>query len=193
MPKKPSFKHHKYSPKEQRRLTDLLLNCKEYKERTLIGPKTNNKKGQCVVVDDHNFHNPYYPRGPKKFSIQQLVYVIKTGFLPDNTGIRNTKIQIDLSHVCHRSNCVNMQDRHIVAEEHWKNDRRRQHLKEIISTFRDICKGILEVAKSVLLRGTTKMKAYIRCIDCPELCKNCDCVPPCFKNFNECCPSLLTE
>lgn len=198
MPSKPSFTqnfdYHEYSLSERRHLNNLLINCEEYKEQTLLGPdKTTNEKGPCILVEDHPFHNPYYPRGPKKFTIQQVVYIVKHGVLPDNTKTRNTKYQIDLSHACHRNNCINIGDRHFVAEEHWKNDRRRQHLIKITSLFKNICKQILEIAKSGckrMLRTKTKEKAFIRCIEC-DLCKDCD--PPCFKNFNSCCSSLLTE
>ena len=196
MPKKPSFPHHKYSSAEQRYFEQLLINCTEYKEQTLVGPdKSTNKKGQCILVEDHPFHNPYYPRGPKKLSIQQLAYIVKHKVLPDNTGIRNTRDQFDLSHVCHRDNCINMRDRHIVAEEHWKNKHRQKHHTEILQLFKDICLHIMEIAKTgckKMFRSNTKQKAYICCVDCPDLCKGC-CNPPCFKNFNSCCSSLLTE
>ena len=167
MPRKPSHPIHKFTAEERAILQERLAVNDNWKNRKYIGPR---QRGACIIVKKTAIHNPFYPKGPRNLSLQQLVFIVKYGHLADNRKVRNTKHQIDLSHVCGRELCINIADRHFVAEEHWRNILRRRHHNLIKNLFRGICKRILELASNVSkrkLRANTTKKAFVRCVECP--------------------------
>ena len=186
--KAPCYRHWRFSASQRRYFDDLLQEHEVWENRRLVGPKSS-KHRQCILVDDHPFHNPFYPvTGPANLDPQQIKFLVKFGFLPNNKYIRKKRNQIDLSHVCGRSDCVNVDKGHIVAEEHWRNKLRQIHHNIIDNLFKAICNRITEAlskASKRMLRSNSKPQFCTECVEIPQEDDICTCEPRCFKNCDE--------
>ena len=173
MPRPPAYRVTKFSKEEGSILLAKLLNHKVWNSRRFIGP---NRWNCCILIDEARLRNPF-PKGPRYLTPVQIAWIARTGHLPNNAAIQNKKYFIELSHLCGRSNCINVVGRHMLAEEHWKNMRRMKHHRLIRSKYLKA----KSTATKQRLRASTKRKYIDSNIKLSH--SECSCKRKCFKFF----------
>ena len=173
MPRPLTYCVTKFSKKEGRILLSTLVSHEAWDSRTFVGP---NRQNCCILIDEARIRNPF-PKGPRYVTPVQIAWIARTGHLPNNAAITSKKYEIELSHVCGRSNCINVVGRHILAEEHWKNMRRKKHHKLIRSKYQ----SAMSKATEKRMRAAAKKKYIDSNIKLSR--SECSCNRKCFKFF----------
>ena len=187
-PKRPARRHTFKKWQSNHLYHEKLLKSQSYKNRKYIGPKT--PRGQCIIVRRVRFRNKFWPIGPKRISPQQIAFINKHGWLPIND--KQSKNQVDLTHICGRGRCINLENRHIVIGDHKRNMAQIKHHNKCDDLYAEQNSNRRKRSKrngrKWKMRSSTKKKGKPICIECPT--DICDCSTHkgrdkgCFKNFD---------
>ena len=186
MPRDPDYEFTRFTANERDFLVSKLVQHEAYKNRRFLG---SGRREPCILIDDILIRNPYHEearggKGPAFLRPRQIMFIHVHHHLPNNEGIEDRSDHIELSHVCHRKNCINVRGRHIVAEEHWWNMWRIwcHLLIKLLFQEENDAETQRKANSERRLRSHTKSTAS-RCFELDK--KLCDCFPHCFKHFDE--------
>ena len=182
MPRDPDYEFISFTAKERNRLWRTLEKHKAYKNRIFLG---SGRREQCILMESILIRNPYHGeggKGPEVLRARQVVFIHERHHLPNNEGIEDRAYHIELSHVCHRSDCINVRGRHIKAEERWWNMWRKWCHQLLLLRF----KWALDDENQKKEKSQRSLRSHMnsttaKCIELDN--SECDCFPHCFKHF----------
>lgn len=169
-----------YTRTQGKRLYQILRARAGYKRRKTLRSR---RKGDCVLVTTSKIKNPFKDKGkkPDNLTPRQIIWIHRTGSLPDNSAVTDTRYLIEISHLCGNAKCINK--KHLVLE------------KRYLNLLRDICHALCvkrhkaAVAQFRLKRKDKSVRsvrftsvAELQCIALSS--PDCKCSPSCFKNFD---------